>query len=155
LNCISEELQAIVSLSLFTGTFPTALKTAMVKPLLKKSHLDSSALSNFQPISNLPFLSKILEKLVFKQLNYFLSANCIFEKFQSGFPAHHSTETALVEVVNDLRANTDAKQLSVLVLLDLSSAFDTFDLEVLLDRLERWVGLSGPVLNWFRTYLMG
>jgi hypothetical protein len=77
------------------------------------------------------------------------------KKIHSGFHAHHSTEKALVEVVNDLRANTDAKQLSVHVLLGLSVAFDTVDHDVVLDRLKRWLGLSGPVLNWFRTYLTG
>ena len=55
-------------------------------------------------------------------------------------------------MASDLRANTDANQVSVLVILDLSAAFDTADHDVLLDRLERWLGLSGPVLNWFRTY---
>jgi hypothetical protein len=77
-NCISEEVQAIVYPSLFTGTSPTAPKTSMVKPFLKKSHLDTSALSNFLPISNLPFFSRILEKLVFKQLNYFLKCQLVF-----------------------------------------------------------------------------
>jgi hypothetical protein len=72
---------------------------------------------------------------------------------QSGFHAHHSTVTALVKVINDLKAKADAKQLSVLVLLDLSAVFGTVDHDVLLGRLERWVGLFGPILCWFRTYL--
>src|SRR4029434_3103870 len=66
-----------------------------------------------------------------------------------------STETALVKVVNDLRINADSKKLSVLALLDLSAAFDTVDHNILSDILENWVGLTGPVLNWFRTYLTG
>ena len=68
-NCISEEVKAIVNHSLFTGTLPTAIKKAIMKPLLKKSHLDSSAFSNFRPISDLPLLNNILEKLVFKRQN--------------------------------------------------------------------------------------
>src|SRR4029434_4095671 len=134
---------AIINCFLLTGIFPSELKTALVRPLLKKSNLDSSVLINFRPISNLPFLSKILEKIVFKQLNNFLDANCAFDTFQSGFRSNHSTETALVKVVNYLRINADSKKRSVLALLDLSAAFDTFD------------GLAGPVLNWFRTYLTG
>ena len=75
--------------------------------------------------------------------------------FQSGFRAQHSTETPLVKVVNDQRTNTDSKNLSVLVLLDLSAAFDTVDQEILIHRLEHWVGLSGMVLDSFKSYLTG
>ena len=154
-NSVSKDILEIINCSLLTGIFPSELKTAVVKPLLKKSNLDSSVLKNFRPISNLPFLSKILEKIVFRQLNNFLDANCPLDTFQSGFRSNHSTETALVKVVNDLRINADSKKLSILALLDLSAAFDTVDHDILIDRLENWVGLAGPVLNWFRTYLTG
>lgn len=136
-------------------SFTTVFKTAIFKPLLKKENTDSSVISNYGPISNLPFLSKIVLKIVMKRLNDFLLDNDVFEKFQSGFGAQHSTETALVKVVNDLRMNTDQKKLSVLVLLDLSAAFDTIDHNILLDRLENWVGLSDTVFKWFGSYLTG
>ena len=151
---VSEDVLAIVNNSLSTGTFPQALKTALVRPLLKKNNLDPTVPDNFRPISNLPFLSKILEKIVCKQLNDHLDNQCILDKFQSGFRRHHSTETTLVKVVNDLRLNADSRELSVLALLDLSAAFDTVDHNILIKRLENWVGLSGPVLDWFRSYLM-
>ena len=154
-NCLSGELLVLLNQSLLTGTFPKLFKTAIVKPILKKSNLDSQTLSNYRPISNLPFISKILEKLVFNQLHKFLSNNNVFEQFQSGFRANHSTETALVKVLNDLRINSDKKNISVLVLLDLSSAFDTIDHDILLARLENRVGLAGNVLKWFRSYLTG
>lgn len=80
----------------FSGTFPNFLKTAVVNPLLKKSNLDKTILSNYRPISNLPFIGKIIEKVVFNQLNKFLSSN-----------RHHSTETALIKIINDIRLNTD------------------------------------------------
>ncbi len=78
------------------GVFPTAFKTALVKPLLKRSGLDAVDPNNYRPVSNLPFLSKILEKLVFNQLNVFIISKGIQEKLPSGFRANHSTETALV-----------------------------------------------------------
>ena len=69
------------------------------------------------------------------------------------FRPHHSTETALIKVTNDIRLNTDAGKVSVLVLLHLSAAFDTVDHAILLQRLEDWVGISGSVLNYFKSYL--
>uniref|UniRef100_A0A671TXF6 Reverse transcriptase domain-containing protein n=1 Tax=Sparus aurata TaxID=8175 RepID=A0A671TXF6_SPAAU len=147
------ELLNLVNCSLQTGVFPAAFKTAVVKPLLKKSNLDPDIFANYQPVSNLPFLSKILEKLVYIQLNVFLNSNNILEQCQSGFRMNHSTETALMKIVNDLRCNMDSQKLSVLVLLDLSAAFDTVDHHILLNRLRHLVGLSGTVLNWFYSYL--
>ena len=147
------ELLSIANCSLQTGVFPAAFKTAVVRPLLKKSNLDPDILNNYRPVSNLPFLSNILEKVVFNQLNDFLIRNNILENCQSGFRTNHSTKTALVKIVNDLRCNMDSQKLSVLVLLDLSAAFDTVDHHILLNRLKNLVGLSGTVLNWFYSYL--
>ena len=152
-NCMASDLLQIVNMSLLSGVFPQALKTAVIKPLLKRNNLDASVMNNYRPISNLPFLSKIIEKAVFQQLNNFLALNNHFGVVQSGFRPHHSTETALVKVFNDIHLNTDRGRISVLVLLDLSAAFDTVDQNILLDRLENWVGLSGTVLNWFESYL--
>ena len=110
-------------------------------------------LTKYRPISNLPFIAKIVEKVVFNQLSNFLNSSGLFDKFQSGFRPHHSTETALIRVLNDIRLNTDLCKVSVLVLLDLSAAFDTVDHSILLNRLETWAGLIGTVLEWFRSYL--
>ena len=136
-----------------TGTFPESLKTAVIKPLLKKRSLDASVISNYRPISNLPFIGKIIEKVAYLQLNSFLTSNDLLDKLQSGFRPHHSTETALTKVINDIRMNSDSGKNTILVLLDLSAAFNTIDQSILLDRLENWVGLSGLVLQWFRSYL--
>src|SRR4029434_7592493 len=154
-DSVSKDILVIINCSLLTGIFPSELKNALVRPLLKKSNLDSSVLNNFRPISNLHFLSKILEKIVFKQLNNFLDDNCACDTVQSGFRSNNSTEKTLVKVVNYLSINADSKKLSVLVLLDLSAAFDTVDHNILIDRLENWVGLAGPVLIWSRTCLTG
>ncbi len=101
---------------------------------------------------NLPFLSKILEKVVSSQL-YSLEKNDICEDFQSGFRPYHSTETALIRVTNDLLLSSDRGCISLLVLLDLSAAFDTIDHNILLNRLENFVGISGSALAWFKLYL--
>ncbi len=155
LNCLEADLLEVVNTSLLSGTFPNSLKTAVVKPLLKKRNLDNTVLSNYRPISNLPFIGKIIEKVVFNQLNNYLNSNGYLDNFQSGFRVHHITETALIKIINDIRFNSDSGKISVLVLLDLSAAFDTVDHNILLERLENWVGLSGMALKWFRSYLEG
>ena len=150
---IGPPLLNMINMSLVTGYVPQSFKVAVIKPLLKKPTLDPGILSNYRPISNLPFLSKVLEKAVAKQLCDFLHNNNLFETFQSGFRAHHSTETALVKVTNDILIAMNDGLLSVLVLLDLSAAFDTIDHHILLKRLEHLVGIKGAALGWFKSYL--
>lgn len=87
----------LMNLSLMTGCVPAALKHAVVQPLIKKHNLDQTVLSNFRPISKLPFLSKVFEKVVYEQLQSFIDQNGISEKFQSGFKSRHSTETVLLK----------------------------------------------------------
>ncbi len=95
-------------------------------------------------------MSKILEKVVSAQLCS-LQKNDIYEEFQSGFRARHSTETALVKITNDLLLASDKGCISLLVLLDLSAAFDTIDHDILIDRLQNYTGIQGQALRWFRS----
>ena len=155
-NCLEELLPCITNIinaSLCTGVVPEIFKVALVKPLLKKNGLDTEILKNYRPISNLQFLSKILEKVVLKQLVFHIEKNNLSETFQSAYRPNHSTETALLRVVNDLLSIIDNGSVSSLNLLDLSAAFDTIDHEILLKRLEATYGISGTALKWFRSYL--
>ncbi len=109
-------------------------------------------LSNYRisnPISNLPFIGKIIEKVFFNQLNNYLNSNGYLDNFQSGFRVHHSTETMLIKIINYIRFNSDSGKISVLVLLDLIAAFYTVDHNILLQSLKNWVRLSWMVLKWF------
>uniref|UniRef100_A0A671US71 Reverse transcriptase domain-containing protein n=1 Tax=Sparus aurata TaxID=8175 RepID=A0A671US71_SPAAU len=143
----------IVNSSLMTGVVPSSFKSAVVKPILKKPHLDPGSLNNYRPVSNLPFFSKVLERVVSQQLSGYLLNNNLLEPFQSAFRACHSTETALTKVVNDILLTLDSNSTSVLMLLDLSAAFDTIDHGILSDRLESQFGISGLALAWLKSYL--
>ena len=112
----------IINTSLSTGIFPADLKKAILRPLLKKHNLDQNNLSNYRPVSNIPFLSKILEKVVLLQLNDHLFSNGLYDTFQSAYRANRSTETALLRIFHDLLLATDSGQVSLLTLLDLSAA---------------------------------
>ena len=110
---------------------------------------------NFQPVSNLQFTFKLTEKAVAVQLQEHMRVNGMFPEFQSAYRQHHSTDTALLKVKNDLLMAMDKGQFTLLVLLDLSSAFVTVEHEILLDRLRSTVGLRGKVLSWFESYCKG
>uniref|UniRef100_A0A3B3IA76 Reverse transcriptase domain-containing protein n=1 Tax=Oryzias latipes TaxID=8090 RepID=A0A3B3IA76_ORYLA len=102
--------------------------------------------------SNLPFISKILEKTVALQLRAHLSSNNIYEHFQSGFRPLRSTETALLKITNDLLLASDSGSLSILILLDLTAGFDTISHNILIHRLQT-IGISHTPLSWFSSYL--
>ena len=110
-------------------------------------------MKNYQPISNLSFLSKVTEKIVLSQLSAYLNANNLFPTSQSAYRTGHTTETALLNVMNDILHALDNGDVTVVTLLDLSAAFDTIDHTILSHRLEHLYGICGTPLNWFRSYL--
>ena len=153
LDTLVKSITSIVNLSLKSCCVPNNLKHAIVSPLLKKQSLDKNVFKNYRPVSNLSFLSKILERLVAKRLNSYLSTHGLREMFQSAYVAHHSTETALLRVKNDLCRAVDQHGAALLVLLDLSAAFDTIDHTILFGRMEKRFGITNQALEWLSSYL--
>ena len=145
-------LTKMINLSLQTGCFPEECKLADVKPVLKKSSAEKT-FSNLRPISNLPFVGKLIERAVFGQTHNYLTAHELYPKTQSAYREFHSNETTLLRVKNDILLNMNQQRVTLLVLLDLSAAFDTVDHIILLDRLYTDFGISGHVHSWFTSYL--
>ena len=120
-------LQHIVNLCLTTGDFPISCKSSIVIPLIKKPDLDREMLKNYRPVSNLSFLSKVIEKVISIRILGHILDNNIVDSFQSAYRTGHSCETALLRVYNDIVTTVGKGNGSFLVLLDLSAAFDTID----------------------------
>jgi hypothetical protein len=139
--------------SLASGVVPVAHKHAIVRPRLKKPCLDSTDLASYRPISNLSFLSKTVERTVAARFLKHADDYNLLPARQSAYRAHYSTETAVVSVHNDLVRAIDDGNVSILVLLDLSAAFDTVDHQTLVEVLNKRFGIDGTVLTWYRSYL--
>ena len=125
----------------------------MINLILKKPHLDKDSLNNYHPVSNLPFTFKLIERVMVKQMAKHLEENHLSEKFQSVYRWCHSTETALMSVLNGILMTPDRKQAVFLVLFDLSDAFDTVDHSILSKQLGTRIGLRDQALNWVSSYL--
>ena len=138
LPVILSHLTKIVNLSLMLGDIPVELKMAIIRPLLKKIGLEPQ-FKNYRPVSNLSFLSKLIEKIVAKQFVDHMIRNKLMDPLQSAYEKDHSTETALLKVQNHLLMDIDKGNVAVLILLDLSAAFDTIDHDIglILDRINR------------------
>ena len=146
-------ITAIINQCLLTGEFPKSFKSAIVKPLLKKAGLDVDVLKHYRPVSNLSFLSKIVESVIACQLLKHMNDNNLLEEMQSAYKAKHSTESAMVRILNDLHRGVDGKSAMLLVLLDLSAAFDTVDHNILINQLEQNIGIRGSALALLKSYL--
>ena len=157
-NCIDNLIQIItliVNKSLVSGQFPTAFKQPIVRPSLKKTNPDCEQMKNYRPVSNLPFISKIIEKAVLQQLLEYFDKNGLHDPCQSAYRKQYSTETAMVRLTNDILVTLDQGKAVLVVFLDVSAAFDTVNHNMLLHRLHSEYGITGKALQWFASYLSG
>lgn len=147
-------LVQLVNSSLESGNFD-GLKLADIAPLLKGCSLDPNILSNYRPVSNLLFVGKVIERVVLRRLNSHLD-NCNLNcPQQSAYKKNHSTETLLIKITNDVLIASDERTATVVMLLDLSAAFDTVDHDLLLKILYKEIGIKGNALSWFQSFLKG
>ena len=138
----------LVNCSLMEG-----FKTAVVSPLIKKATLPADDFKNYRPASGLSFISKLVERVVAKQLLEHIHVHSLDNPYQSAYKTGHSTETALLSIKNEVHLSLSQGEPTALILLDLSAAFDTIDHSTLLHCLQTWFGIRGSVLKWFTSYL--
>ena len=152
LPSIIQLLTKLVNESLQTGEFPDDLKEALVKALLKKITLEPIN-KNYRPVSNLPFMGKLMERCVIDELMDHIHTNNLMEPLQSAYRLCHSSDTALLKVKADILKATDNQEITCLVLLDLSAAFNMAHHKILLNWLENHFGIKGMTLRWIESYL--
>ena len=142
----------LVNKSLSTGSVE-GMKESIVVPLLKKSGLDSEILKNYRPVADLVFLSKLTERVGARRFNEHMTDNNLHCSYEHGYKKHHSSETLLMLLVNNFLRGLDNNNAIILLLIDLSAAFDTVDIDLLLHILESEIGIRGTALNWFESFL--
>ena len=147
---ISQPLAHAINQSFSSGVFPDLLKLAKVCPLFKKD--DMSLLTNYRPISLLPCISKVFEKIVHNQLYNYFNSNHLFVSNQYGFRPKHSTELATLELIDNIMKLLDDDKIPFCIFMDLSKAFDTLNHNILLHKLS-FYGVEGQSLKWFESYL--
>ena len=147
---IAGPLTHIINLSLIQGIIPTELKCAKIVPLYKKN--DRLSVGNYRPVSILNVFSKVIEKVVYDQVNDYLKEKHLIYKFQSGFRSGFSTDTCLLHLIDYIRLEHDKGNVVGMILLDLQKAFDTVNHSILLSKLKA-CGLGNDICNWFSSYL--
>ena len=144
---ISKPVTLILNQCLATGIFPDKLKIAKVVPIYKSE--DENIFNNYRPISILPALSKVFEKIIFNQTYSYFDDHNLFFGNQYGFRKKHSTELAVLEVIDRITNQLDKGQTPMNIYLDLSKAFDTLDHDILINKWQ-YYGVHGSALRLFQ-----
>ena len=147
---ISNSICDIFNFSIFSGSFPDSWKIARVAPIFKGGQRDDR--SNYRPISVLPVVSRLFEKLIYDQLYHYLDKNRYLVSHQSGFRSLHSVVTCLLKATNDWYLDIDRGKYTAMIFIDLKKAFDTVDHQILLDKMQ-FYGITGLAHKWFSSYL--
>jgi len=147
---IAEPISRIYNISVNSGVFPDSLKLAKVIPIFKKG--DQKVMSNYRPISLLSNFGKLFEKLIAKRLLNFLNKFHVLSNNQFGFRKHHSTISALINIIDNIYQNLNSNQYVVGIFLDLSKAFDSINISILSNKLF-YYGIRGKIHEWFLSYL--
>ena len=150
MGILSGPLANIINCSLRNGEIPSELKMAKVTPIFKQGA--RAEISNYRPISVLPFFSKIFERVMYDRLFSYIKHKNLLYKLQHGFQPAHSTSMSLLDIQDKISEAMDKNEYSLGIFLDLAKAFDTVDHSILLAKLEHY-GIRGRVLDWFRSYL--
>ena len=151
-DAFSPLITRLIKLSLTSGTFPCIWKRATVKPLLKKIGLENSS-KNYRPVSNLNFISKLLESAVLLQIQEHLHNLNLLPQYQRSYWVNFSTETLLLKLIDNILKGMESQEVKALVALDLSVVFDTVNQELLLITCRSQFGIDGIPLAWIKSYL--
>ena len=151
-TCIPS-ITKIDNLSLDKGAFSNQWKTAIVKPLIKVNKKGTTH-SNYRPVSNLSFISKVVERCTLQQLTQHCDNHTLLPHFQSAYQKHHGCETSLLKLTNDILWGMEKQQVTSMIILNLSAAFNNVDHELLLKVLNHKFGVTDTTLEWYKNYLI-